>query len=177
MTDLIQQPEITDGVMVQSLIRRKGGTQVSFGSNPLTAVTYHFLPIDDTPNAPHVAKVANEEHLSAMLAIPEGYRLYLGDKSPVVSIPKPADEAPAVSFKNRFDDILSIDFNNIDNDEIKKWSEQVLKVKATATTAIKQRADDLDIDHSDNPTNIGLLRRIGQAMQQAEQRAIEINVQ
>lgn len=171
----LNQPTEQHGMKVQCLIQRKGGTQISFGNNPLTAKTYHFLPIDDKPNAPHVAVVDDEEHLSALLAVPEGYRLYLGDNSPVASIPKPVDEAPAVSFKNRFDDILSIDFNNIDNDEIKKWSEQVLKVKATASSTIKQRADDLDIDHSDNPTMIELLRRIGKAMQQAEQRAIEAN--
>lgn len=83
----------------------------------------------------------------------------------------PSEEAPAIAFKNRFDDLLSIDFNNLDNDEVKKWSEQVLKVKATQAKEIKARADDMGIDLSDNPPIITILRRIGLDMQQAEREA------
>ena len=129
------------------------------------------MPIGNDENSPHVAIVNDEEHLAALLAIPEGYRLYLGDNAPITAIPKPSEEAPAIAFKNRFDDLLSIDFNNIENDEIKKWSEQVLKVKATHAKEIKARADDMGIELSDNPPIITILRRIGLDMQKAEREA------
>lgn len=167
----LTQPTQEAGTKVQCLQKRKGGTQVTFGHHAATQTTYHFLPISNEPNAPHVAIVGDEEHLAALLAIPEGYRLYRGDNTPVTAIPKPSEEAPAIAFKNRFDDLLSIDFNNIENDEIKKWSEQVLKVKATQAKEIKARADDMGIDLSDNPPIITILRRIGLDMQKAEREA------
>ena len=167
----LTQPAQEAGTKVQCLLKRKGGTRVSFGHHAATQTTYHFLPIGNDENSPHVAIVNDEEHLAALLAIPEGYRLYRGDNTPVTAIPKPSEEAPAIAFKNRFDDLLSIDFNNLDNDEVKKWSEQVLKVKSTNTSGIRSRAIDYDIDQSDNPTNIELLRRIGKQMQKAEREA------
>ena len=100
----LTQPTQEAGTKVQCLQKRKGGTRVSFGHHAAIQTTYHFLPIGNDENSPHVAIVNDEEHLAALLAIPEGYRLYLGDNTPVTAIPKPSEEAPAIAFKNRFDD-------------------------------------------------------------------------
>ena len=95
----LTQPTQEAGTKVQCLQKRKGGTRVSFGHHAATQTTYHFLPIGNDENSPHVAIVNDEEHLAALLAIPEGYRLYRGDNTPVTAIPKPSEEAPAIAFK------------------------------------------------------------------------------
>lgn len=71
---------------VVCLLHREGGTKVELGN-----AEYHFKP---QPDGKHVAEVSNEEHLAILLAIPEAYRLDLGDsKKPA---PAKAPAAPAV---------------------------------------------------------------------------------
>lgn len=54
-------------MLIESLIRRKNGTKVEFGST-----VYHFQPDND---GRHVADVDNQAHVSALIAIKDGFRL------------------------------------------------------------------------------------------------------
>lgn len=56
-------------MMIESLIRRANGTQVTLGG-----VKYHFAP---DSNGLHVANVENQDHMAKFLAVPTGYRLVL----------------------------------------------------------------------------------------------------
>lgn len=162
----------TAGTPIQCLLRRKNGTHVSFGNNNATKTTYHFKPINDTDDAPHVCNVEVQEHADRFLAISEGYRLYRGDAGPVETIPvKQGDDSNSDPFKNRYDDILSIDFETADNEVVTGWAAEVLDLTIAQNAKIKIKADNLGVKvlKGDNMTE--LLRKIGQAMQAEEQLA------
>lgn len=57
---------------IESLIRRKGGTTVTF-TTPAPTRTYHFAPTKTDPR--HLASVTDEEDIQSLLAIKEGYRI------------------------------------------------------------------------------------------------------
>lgn len=58
--------------IVESIIKRNGGTIVDFDGPEGANVRYHFK---DDGMGNHVAIITNPNHLSRLLAIPEGYRL------------------------------------------------------------------------------------------------------
>lgn len=157
---------------IQCLIRRKGGTRVPFGHNTATQKVYHFKPIDDSENAPHVCNVDNEEHADTLLAIREAYRLYRGGAGAVAAIPvaKPLDEAND-PYKNRYDDILSIDFDLADNEVVAGWAKEVLDLTTAKSAKIREKAKSLDVTISSGDNMMQVLRNIGKAMQEEERQA------
>lgn len=165
MTDTAATP-------IQCLLRRKGGTQVAFGHNAATQTRYHFKPIDaDNPDSPHVCDVENDEHVSRFLAIPEAYRLYRGDGA-VSSIPvTKGGNDDAGAFKNKFDDILSIDFDNAENDLITDWAKEVLELTPAHHAKIKEKAKKLDVEVKSGDTMTEVLRNIGKVLQEEERLA------
>lgn len=62
-------------MLIESKIKRFGGTVVKLGDT-----TYHFYSTDKI--AAHVAEVKNADHVDRFLAIPEGYRVYMDERSP-----------------------------------------------------------------------------------------------
>ena len=166
--------DTTEKTPIQCLLRRKGGTKVAFGHNAATQTVYHFKPLDaGDPDSPHVCEVEKEEHVNRFLAIPEAYRLYRGDGA-VTSIPvtKGGNE-DAGSFKNKFDDILSIDFDQAENDTVTGWAEESLDIKSTQHAKIKEKAKKLDVDIKKGDTMTEVLRNIGKVMQEEERLASE----
>lgn len=168
-------PKKFEGIDIQCLLRRKGGTQVTFGNNVATQTTYHFKPIDpEVDQSPHVCNVENKEHVSRLLSITESYRIYDGDDSPVVSIPtKVSDASDEDPFANKFDDILSIDFEGIENKTVSDWAKEVLGFTNAQAAQVKKKAAELDIKVTSADTMTGLLRKIGEAMQEEERTASE----
>lgn len=151
---------------IQCLLRRKGGTKVAFGNNEATKTTYHFEPISDDENAPHVCNVANDEHANRFLSITEAYRLYRGDGNAVDSIPVTKSNASNEDpFKNRFDDILSIDFETADNEVVTGWAKEILDLTISQAAAIRKKADNLNVSISKGDNMTEVLRNIGHAMQ------------
>lgn len=63
--------------VIESLIRRKGGSVITFGDT-----SYHFTPESD--GGPHLATVDNPEHAKTLLSIKEGYRMAGAPANPVV---------------------------------------------------------------------------------------------
>ena len=55
-------------IKVECIIRREGGSRVTIGKN-----TYHFKPQAD---GAHVCEIDHPPHLSRLLSISEGYRVY-----------------------------------------------------------------------------------------------------
>jgi hypothetical protein len=82
-------------MLIQSLIKRKNGTRV------LLAAIYHFVPEDKSlkPGTPefmeadHVANVTNQRDMAKLLAIPEGYAVYIKDEDAdePAKVTKPAE--------------------------------------------------------------------------------------
>jgi len=164
-----------DGETIQCLLRRKGGTKVTFGNNRATQKTYHFKPIDaDDENSPHICTVDNEEHADQLLSIREAYRLYRGgagviDKIEVTGGANDDENA----FVNRFDDILSIDFEIAENDTVAAWAKEVLALSPSHSAKIRQKADSLDVKVAKGDNMNEILRKIGHAMQAEERAASE----
>ncbi|PLT21141.1 hypothetical protein [Psychrobacter sp. MES7-P7E] len=158
---------------IQCLLRRKGGTKVTFGHNLVNQKTYHFKPLDsDDENSPHVCNVGDEEHADRLLSIRESYRLYRGDASYVdkIEVTKGAaiDES---AFTNRFDDILSIDFETAENDTVKDWAKEALDLTPSHSAKIREKAASLDVEEKKGDNMNELLRKIGKAMQEEERAA------
>lgn len=173
MTDATQNTQ-ADSTLIQCLLRRKGGTQIAFGHNAATQTRYHFKPIDaDDPTSPHVCAVENEDHADRFLSIPEAYRLYRGDgavdKIPVTKGAS-SDTDP---YKNKFDDILSIDFDNAENDTVTDWAEEMLELTPSHHAKIKEKAKKLDVEVKKGDTMTEVLRNIGKVMQEEERLASE----
>lgn len=85
-------------MLIQSLIKRKNGTKVQLSQE------YHFKPQDSalkpgTPeflSAHHVAEVKNQRDMAKLLAIPEGYAVFLTDEEDA-----PAPKAPKAPAKTQ----------------------------------------------------------------------------
>lgn len=164
-----------DGETIQCLLRRKGGTKVTFGNNRATQKTYHFKPIDaDDENSPHICTVDNEEHADQLLSIREAYRLYRGGAGVIdrIEVTGGANDDEN-AFVNRFDDILSIDFETAENDTVAAWAKEVLELSPSHSAKIRQKADSLDVKVAKGDNMNEILRKIGHAMQAEERAASE----
>lgn len=164
-----------DGETIQCLLRRKGGTKVTFGNNRATQKTYHFKPVNaDDENSPHICTVDNEEHADQLLSIREAYRLYRGGAGVVdkIEVTMGADDNEN-AFVNRFDDILSIDFETAENDTVAAWAKEVLALSPSHSAKIREKAASLNIKPVKGDNMNEILRKIGHAMQAEERAASE----
>lgn len=171
----VAEANSADGEMIQCLLRRKGGTKVTFGNNRATQKTYHFKPVNaDDENSPHVCAIDDEEHADQLLSIREAYRLYRGGAGVVDKIEVTMGaENDENAFVNRFDDILSIDFETAENNTVADWAKEVLELTPSHSAKIRQKADSLNVKAAKGDNMNELLRKIGQAMQEEERAASE----
>lgn len=164
-----------DGDTIQCLLRRKGGTKVTFGHNRATQKTYHFKPIDESDDqSPHICNVDDEDHADRLLSIRESYRLYRGDSGYVdkIEVTRGANTDEG-AFINKFDDILSIDFETAENDTVAGWAKEVLNLTPAHSAKIREKAASLDVKPAKGDNMNEILRKIGQAMQEEERAASE----
>ena len=164
-----------DGDTIQCLLRRKGGTKVTFGHNRATQKTYHFKPIDESDDqSPHICNVDDEDHADRLLSIRESYRLYRGDSGYVdkIEVTRGANTDEG-AFINKFDDILSIDFETAENDTVADWAKEVLNLTPAHSAKIREKAASLDVKPAKGDNMNEILRKIGQAMQEEERAASE----
>lgn len=64
-------------MIIESIIRREGGTTVTLGSK-----SYQFLPDD---KGRHVSSVEDPDHIGMLLSIREGYRLVIDEPAQVAA--------------------------------------------------------------------------------------------
>lgn len=67
-------------MIIECLLKRLGGSHVELGDK-----VYHFAPNDKEH---HVCAVEQEDHISTLLAIPEGYRQYGAKAEPTINLSK-----------------------------------------------------------------------------------------
>ena len=72
----LKDTDLTSKNLVESLIQRKGGTEITFGHGHHKQVKYKFQPALTLPDVPHVCIVDHDEHRQRLLEIKEGFRLY-----------------------------------------------------------------------------------------------------
>ena len=58
-------PKQKQSTLIEHTIRRKNGSLI-----PIEDEEYHFLPLSDAKNAPHIAEVKNRAHVARFLSIP-----------------------------------------------------------------------------------------------------------
>ncbi len=71
---------------IESILKRPNGTTIE-----LDGVNYHFKPESGVVAAPHICEVEEPGHLAILLAIPEGYRIYI----PPATAETASEPAPA----------------------------------------------------------------------------------
>lgn len=59
-------------MLIESIIRRKGGTEISLPNSDGGVSVYSFSPL--TPEGPHICEVADMDHASRLLEIKEGFK-------------------------------------------------------------------------------------------------------
>lgn len=112
---------------IESLIRRKGGTVVEFGTPGLPShARYHFKP--EAEDGPHLCEVDNDEHYAQFLSIREGFRRYRRDAAPVEALTVNQD-SPAFVPKDQYADLVAVDPGTVTNEWLHGFSRQVLKIQ------------------------------------------------
>lgn len=121
---------MSESVKIECLIKRRGGSEVTFGKNAATQVKYHFKPVDAAnPDSPHVCEIDNDEHISRLLSI-QGYRIYREKSAPVISLPITPPESD-YSPEDEYADLVGIDADVVDGDWLHGFSRKVLDIPPT----------------------------------------------
>lgn len=138
--------DLTQENLIECILKRKGGTIVDFGFHANRKVNYHFKPLDPTdPDSPHVCNVPNEDHYKRFVKIPEAYREYFPDEeyTPVMQLPDADDDIDPLDPRNDFNDLLSVNPEDVSNDWLIKFSNEILKISGKN----KQEIADYAIKH------------------------------
>ena len=129
---------MSESVKIECLIKRRGGSEVTFGKNAATQVKYHFKPVDPAnPDSPHVADVADDEHINRLLSIP-GYRIYRDQAKPLASLaltPEPDNYQP----EDEYADLVGIDADVVDGDWLHGFSRKVLAIDPKSKAKLSSR--------------------------------------
>jgi len=165
-------------MQIESLIKRKGGSVIEFGFPP-KVTKYHFKPISDDLDAPHVCDVPdNSPYLGKLLAVTEGFRIFGAE-------PEDAPEQVAVDpyavtnpYADQFDNLHLVKPDDVDSKFLQAFATDVLDVphgnKAKLAELLKKEFD-IDVVASRETAN-GLIRMalhecVKQAKAEAEQLA------
>lgn len=173
-----KQINLESKTLVESILKRTGGTPVKFGYHGGKATVYNFQPIDaDDPDSPHIADVPNEEHYNRLMTIKEGYRPYDPDAEyeDIFSIPS-GDDAGKEGFstKNDMNDLLSVDPQTVSNEWLQEFAKTILNVtQKQALADLATSRYQLEFDYKTTSTNeiIRLILIERQAEEKAENEA------
>lgn len=166
-------PDLKSSTLVESIIKRKGGTVVPFGHGHHKQVNYHFKPTDSSsPDSAHVCDVPDDVHRHQLLAIKDGYRLYNQHEE---QFEDDQDEDDDQDDNNQggdvvdYEDMLGLNADAVSTDFLKKYAKDHLKISSTSkATAQEYAKSNYDIDLEGTMTVISMLREIMKA-EQAEQ--------
>lgn len=170
-------PDLKSTTLVESIIKRKGGTVVPFGHGHHRQVNYHFKPIDSSsPDSAHVCDVPDDVHRHQLLAIKDGYRLYNQPEEQFFEDGDQDDDDDQGGNKQGqgddtvdYEDMLGLNADTVSTDFLKKYAKEHLKISATSkATAQEYAKSNYDIDLDGTMTVISMLREIMKA-EQAEQ--------
>ena len=167
----LQSPDL-----IQSLIRRKGGTKVSLGHHAAMKRNYHFKPVDPSdPDSAHVADVTNEDDYAVFIAASDIYRRYKAGQPPVIAVASVDPEQQqnlADKQRNRYDDLLSIsNVESLSNEWLEGFARDVLDVPITNRADLMTIANDYGLTFKGNTATMTITRKIVEAMIAEQQRA------
>lgn len=119
--------------LLECILKRKGGTVVEFGFHNKKKVKYHFQPLNPLdPDSPHICNVPNLEHYKRLVSITEAYREFDpdGEYEQVYAIQKSGDDSD-FDGRNDYEDLLSVNPEEVSNDWLAGFTQQVLQIKLT----------------------------------------------
>lgn len=119
-------------MLIESLIKRKGGTVVEFGYKP-KVTKFHFKPISDDMDAPHVCEVDEKSpYLGKMLAVTEGFRVFGQEDDSAESAPGAVDPYAEVNpYADQFDNLHLVNPDAVDGRFLAAFATDVLSVPAS----------------------------------------------
>lgn len=121
---------------IECLIKRKGGSVITFGHKP-REVKYHFKPESDVLDMPHECEVENPVHVQRLLGIPEAYRI-AGAPYPDEEDESVADGGKADVYADAFESLHTVNPDAVDNKWLEAFATRVLDVSPTNKTKIAE---------------------------------------
>lgn len=129
--------------LVESIIKRKGGSTVAFGHGHHKRVEYLFKPERTLPNDPHVCVVDNNEHRKKLLETTEGYRLYnavLDNQDEDDQDDEGLKQLSKVSDSVDYEDLLGLNAETVTADWLKLYAKDHLKISSSSKAVIIEYA-------------------------------------
>lgn len=163
----IKELDLTSENLVESIIKRKGGSVIPFGHGHHKRIEYHFKPVLSLPDSPHVCIVDNDEHRKCLLEIKEGFRLY--------NAPDDKEEEPAPSLNKTqtvdYEDLLGLNADEVTTDWLKAYAKDHLKISPTSKAQITEYAKlNYSLELEGTMTSINMLREVMKAEQSVQQK-------
>lgn len=126
-------------MLIESIIKRAGGTVITMPTEGKPDTEYHFKPEDGLFDSPHVAEVNIQQHVDRFLSISEGFR-----------VPGFDGEELAVIAGGDYANMAAIDPDAVSNKWLASFSRDVLKISPTSKTLLAERlqkAFGKEVDH------------------------------
>lgn len=127
-------------MLIECLLKRKDGSKVPFGKNVLKQVVYHFKPMSQDDESPHVAEVDNKDHANTLLAIrPKAYVPYIEGEGGQFDDEDFEDAEPKGEVDDYSDSVMAtIDADKVSAKYVKDFAKNVLNVNANDRKAISE---------------------------------------
>jgi hypothetical protein len=186
MTAKSTTPDLSSPNLVESIIKRKHGTQIHFGHAYHRRTEYDFQPIDkNSKESPHVCDVPDDNHRQQLLAVKEGFRLFNKPKGQEDHQDVDEDDDNDEGKKGQqgagsidYEDLLGFNADEVSTDFLKAYAKDHLKISVTAKApAIAYAKENYGIDLDGTATVTTLHRQIlkaEQALQLKESEAAKL---
>lgn len=126
---------------IECLLKRIGGSDITFGQNVLRQVVYKFRPVDEKDNvSPHLCEVDNKDHIDRLLAIrPKAYVEYVEGEGAQFEDEDFEDAEPKGEVDDYSDSVMAtIDADKASAKYVKDFAKNVLNVNANDRKAISE---------------------------------------
>lgn len=122
-------------MLIESLIKRKGGTEVSFG-HPPKEVVFRFKPESDDIDARHVCEIDESKFpqvIQRLLAISECFRIAganyeSADEADLFGSTSGAEDEADRNYADQFENLHAVDPDAVDGKFLAAFARQVLEV-------------------------------------------------
>ena len=124
---------------IECLLKRIGGSDITFGQNVLRQVVYKFRPVDEKDNtSPHLCEVDNKDHIACLLSIrPKAYVEYVEGQGAQFEDEDFEAAEPMGDEEDFSDSMLStVNPDTVSNRYVEGFARQVLSVNPKDKKAI-----------------------------------------
>ena len=125
-------------MLIECLLKRVGGSDISFGQNVLRQVVYKFRPVDEDNTSPHLCEIDNKDHINRLLSIrPKVYVEYIVGQGAQFEDEDFEAAEPTGDEEDFSDSMLStVNPDTVSNRYVEGFARQVLNVNPKDKKAI-----------------------------------------